>query len=352
MAPNDYATDMATAAALLASARRGDRAAFESLAERYRREIQLHCYRMLGGVHDAEDLVQETLLRAWRGIARFEGRASFRSWLYRIATNACLSALSSGAVRRRVMPEREAPPSTEMPPRDPALEVAWLEPYPDALLPSTQDTAPGPDARYELREAVHLAFIAAIQVLPPRQRAVLLLHDVLGWSAAESARLLGATAASVNSALQRARATLEKQRPLWQQGTAATAPNEQQRKLLDRYVRSWENGDVDAFVSVLREDATLSMPPWREWYAGREALRTFFAFTARPGGHAPFRLVPTAANGQIAFAFYSRWHSTEWSAHSIQLVQIEQDGVLAMTSFVNPALFATFDLPRALGKHA
>ena len=329
-------------APLLARARSGDRAAFAELAEPHRRELQLHCYRMLGGLQDAEDLVQETMLRAWRAIANFEARASFRAWLYRIATNACLNLVASNASRRRLMPETQQPPSAEMPPREPALDVAWIEPYPDALIESVVDTTPGPEARYELRESVHLAFVALLQALPARQRAALLLHDVLGWSAAESAQLLDASVASINSALQRARTTLEKHRPGWRERRAE--PNEQQRALLERYVRSWETADVEGFVSILREDAMMSMPPWREWYQGKDALRTFFAFTARPGGHAPFRLVPTAANGQIAFAFFSRWRSPEWRAHSIQLVELEDDGVRVMTSFVTPALFSSFGL--------
>lgn len=333
---------------LLARAKSGDRAAFDALAEPLRRELQLHCYRMLGGLQDAEDALQEALLRAWRGITKFEGRASFRAWLYRIATNACLNAIASGKSGRRVLPEHQAPPSTQMPPREPALDVAWLEPYPDALLSGIPDTAPGPDVRYERRESVHLAFITMIQLLPPRQRAVLLLRDVLGWSAEESARLLDASTASVNSALQRARAAIDKHRPAPHDENGGRVPNDQQRAMLDRYVRSWESSDVDEFVSVLREDAMLSMPPWREWYRGRDALRAFFALTARPGGHAPFRLLPTAANGQLAFAFYSRWQSPEWRAHSIQLLELEHDGVRAMTSFVMPALFPAFGLPSTL----
>lgn len=333
---------------LLAKARSGDRAAFDEISEPHWRELRLHCYRMLGSLQDAEDAVQDSLLRAWRGIEKFEGRASFRNWLYRIATNTCLNALASGASRRRVMPETEGPPTTQMPPREPALDVSWLEPYPDEWLEDVPDLAPGPDARYEQREAVHLAFVALIQTLPPRQRAALLLQDVLGWSAAESAELLESSVASVNSALQRARTTIEKRRPSWSSSGNSAEPNEHERALLDRYVRSWESADVDGFVSVLKDDAMISMPPWREWYLGRDAVRAFFAFTARPGGHAPFRLVPTRANGQIAYAFYSRWKSADWRAHSIQLLELDDAGVTVMTSFVTPALFAKFGLPEML----
>jgi RNA polymerase sigma-70 factor (ECF subfamily) len=259
------ATEMPDPATLLAFAKRGDQDAFQRLAEPYRRELQLHCYRMVGSVHDAEDLVQETFLRAWRGIAGFEGRSSFRAWLYRIATNACLNALAGRA--RRELPEKQGPPSDQPPDRmlesGPATEIPWLQPYPDAALEGIADPAPGPDVRYEMREAVHLAFIAAIQHLPPRQRAVLLLRDVLGWSAAGTARLLDTSVMSVNSALQRARATLEKRLPAGRP-SAPPAPNDRQRALLDRYVRAWESADVDGFVALLREDATVSMPPWRE----------------------------------------------------------------------------------------
>jgi RNA polymerase sigma-70 factor, ECF subfamily len=302
---------------------------------------------MLGSLHDSEDLVQDTFLRAWRALERFEGRASFRTWLYRIATNACLNALSTRSTARRILPERQSPPSAQMPPEEPALDIAWLEPYPDSALDGIADASPGPDARYELREAVQLAFVAAIQLLPPRQRAALLLHDVMGWSASDTARLLGTSTASVNSALQRARQTLEKRRPVGAP-ISVPPPGDRQRALLERYVHSWERADVDGFVALLRDEAVLSMPPWREWYRGRDAIRTFFAWTSRSGGHGPFRLVPTAANRQPAFAFYSRWQSAEWRAHSIQVLTVHGDSVAAMTSFVTPSLFSAFGLPAVL----
>ena len=305
---------------------------------------------MLGSFHDAEDLVQETFLRAWRGLGRFEGRASIRTWLYRIATNACLSALTSRASRRRVLPEMQEAPYDQMPDGRPADHIPWLEPYPDSALEGIADAAPGPDARYEMSEAVQLAFVAAIQHLPPRQRAALLLRDVLGWSASESAQLLGVSAASLNSALQRARATLEKRLPGGR--PSVPRPSARQRALLDRYVRTWESADADRFVALLREDAVLSMPPWRQWYRGRDAIRTFFVWTARPGGHGPFRLVPTAANRQPAFAFYSRWRGPEWRPHSIQLLTLRGDSIAAMTSFVTPALFPGFGLPAVIPARA
>jgi RNA polymerase sigma-70 factor (ECF subfamily) len=334
-------------ATLLASARGGDRDALERLTEAHRRELQLHCYRMLGSFHDAEDLVQETFLRAWRGLDRFEGRASIRNWLYRIATNACLNALARRASARRVLPETHGPPADRMPEGGPAQEIAWLEPYPDSALEGISDAAPSPHARYEMREAVQLAFIAAIQHLPPRQRAALLLHDVLGWSASDCARLLDASVASVNSALQRARATLEKRLP-GGRPSFPPGPSDQVRALLQRYVHVWESADVDGFVALLREDAVLSMPPWRQWYLGPDAIRTFFTWTSRPGGHGPFRLVPTRANRQPAFAFYGRWQDPEWRSHSIQLLTLQADSIAAMTSFVAPALFPRFGLPTVL----
>jgi RNA polymerase sigma-70 factor (ECF subfamily) len=334
-------------APLLASAKRGDPHAFQQLTEPRRRELQLHCYRMIGSFHDAEDLVQETFLRAWRGLTGFDGRASIRYWLYRIATNACLNALAARASAGRVLPETQSPPAELMPDREPAYDIAWLEPYPDSALEGIADGAPGPDARYELREAVHLAFIAAIQLLPPRQRVTLLLRDVLGWSATESARLLDSSVAAVNSALQRARATLEERLPAGPPRVSAV-PSDEHRALLERYVRAWECTDVDGFIALLKEEAVLSMPPWRQWYQGRHAIGTFFARTGRPGGHAPFRLVPTAANRQPAFAFYSRWQSPDWRFHSIQLLTFHDNTIARMTSFVTPALASVFGLPAVL----
>jgi RNA polymerase sigma-70 factor, ECF subfamily len=330
---------------LLESAKKGDREAFQRLAEPYRRELQLHCYRMLGSFHDAEDLIQETFLRAWRGVGtfQFQGSGSFRGWLYRIATNACLKALASRSKTRRVLPETLGPPSDRVPEGEPATEIPWLEPYPDAALEGVPDTAPGPDARYEMREAVQLAFIAAIQYLPPRQRAVLLLRDALGWSAAETGRLLDTSVTSVNSALQRAHATLEKR--LQAGSPAAQAlPDDRERALLERYVRTWENADLDGFVALLREDAIFSMPPRREWYRGREAIRAFYGWAWKWYGG--FRLIPTAANGQPAFAVYSRSQKTlEWRPHSIQVLTLHDDSVVGLTMFLAGEVFTAFGLP-------
>ena len=333
----------------------GDQDAFQRLTEPYRREIQLHCYRMLGSFQDAEDLVQETYLRAWRGLNHFEGRTSLRNWLYRIATNACLTALAKRANIRRALPEAQGAPAEEMPGSAPVTEAPWLEPYPDTALEGIADTSPGPDARYELRESVQLAFVAAIQLLPPRQRVVLLLRDVLGWSAAETAVLLDTSVASANSALQRARTTLGKQFPTGQPNTAPSLPmpDDQQRTLLDRYVRAWEDADLDGFVALLRDDATISMPPWPHWYRGREAIGKLLEWVWRPRTDStcppPSLLLPTAANGQPAFAVYRRdTEGDEWRAHTLQVLTLHDGAVAAITAFRDPRFVVAFGFPEAL----
>jgi RNA polymerase sigma-70 factor, ECF subfamily len=323
--------------------------AFERLAEPFRRELKLHCYRMLGSVHEAEDLVQETYLRAWRSFDSFEGRGSFRAWLYQIATNACLNALASRKNVQRLLPDQLAPASAQMPDGTPAADVAWLEPYPDSNLEGIADAAPNPEARYATREAVQLAFVAVIQQLPPRQRAVLVLCDVLGWSAVEAATLLGGSIASINSALQRARETLAKRFPNGRP-SVAPPPNAAQQKLLGRYLQAWEGLDLDSFVALLKEDATYTMPPLPQWYAGRPAIRTFFERAWKAYGG--FRLVPTAANWQPAFAAYSRTGAdAAWGAHSIHVLSIEHDMISTLTLFVKsaaPPLFHAFGLPLIL----
>ena len=323
-----------------------ERQVFERIAEPYRRELKLHCYRMLGSLHDAEDLVQETYLRGWRSRAEFDGSGSFRGWLYRIATNACLNVLVSRRRLRRVLPDALGPAAQGKPSPEPASEIAWLEPYPDDEIDRLPDAAPGPDARYETREAVRLAFVAAIQHLPPRQRAALLLCDVMGWSAQETAQMLEASSASTNSALQRARATLAKRFPEGRTDVPAT-PDEAQRGLIDRYVRAWENADLDSFVALLREDVVYSMPPWREWYRGRDEVGTFFAWAwSHYGG---FRLAAIAANRQPAFAIYSRAKSGgEWRAHTIQVMTMQDGAIAALTSFRDRRLFEAFGLPMSL----
>ena len=326
-------------------------AAFERLAEPLRRELKLHCYRMLGSVHEAEDLVQETYLRAWRGFDGYDGRGSFRAWAYRIATNACLDALASRRRSRRVLPDQEGPAAivARMPEGAPPTEVAWLEPYPDSDLEGIADETPNPEARLASREAVQLAFVAAIQQLPPRQRATLLMCDVLGWPAGEACRLLGGSIASVNSALQRARGTLARRYPDGRP-PAAPRPNPAQQDLLGRYLRAWEAHDLDGFVALLKEDATLTMPPWRQWYVGRDAIRAFFALALRALGGV--RLTPTAANGQPAFAVYARGRGEpRWTAHALQVLALDEEGISALTVFVGPlgpSLFPAFGLPLAL----
>jgi RNA polymerase sigma-70 factor (ECF subfamily) len=323
----------------------GAHQAFERLAEPLRREVKLHCYRMLGSLHEAEDLVQETYLRAWRSFDSFEG-GSFRAWLYRIATNACLNALASRKHAQRLLPDQMGPASGNMPPGAPATDVAWLEPYPDSNLEGIVNEAPNPEARYSSREAVQLAFVAGLQQLPPRQRAALMLCDVLGWAAAEAATLLGGSTASINSALQRARETLSKRYPDGRP-PEAPRPSAAQEELLGRYLRAWEGHDLDGFVALLKEDAAAIMPPWLQWYAGRHAIRSFFEAAWKTCGG--LRLVPTAANGQPAFAIYERSAADgRWGAHSIQVLTLERDAISTMTVFVEPRLFEAFGLPPVL----
>ena len=329
--------------------------AFERLAEPFRREIKLHCYRMLGSLHEAEDAVQETYLRAWRSFSSFEAgssdeRGSFRAWLYRIATNACLNALEGRKHQQRYLPDQLGPAGPPKLEGSPALDVPWLEPYPDANLEGFADAAPNPEARYTARESVQLAFVAAIQQLPPRQRAALMLCDVLGWASAEAAALLGGSTASINSALQRARETLsnrypERRPPFESQTTPA------QQRLLGRYLQAWEGHDVEGFVAVLKEDATAVMPPWLQWFMGRDNIGTFFAAAWKTCGG--LRLLPTSANGQPAFAIYEFSTADErWNAHSIHVITLESDAISSLTLFLDSRLFEDFGLPQFLSDDA
>lgn len=326
-----------------------DRAAFERQVGPFRRELRLHCYRMMGSPHDAEDLVQETYLRAWRSLDSFQGRGSLRAWLYQIATNACLNALASRKDQHRLLPDQRSLPTQQMPSGDPPTDITWLAPYPDSHWVGIADDAPGPAARYETRESVQLAFVALIQQLPPRQRAVVLLCDVLGWSAQEITSLLGGSSASINSALQRARATLSKRYPE-DRARGAPIPDQAQRALIERYVRAWESTDLDGFVSLLREDASFAMPPWGLWYRGRDSIRVFFAYVWR--GYGGFRLVATGANGQPAFALYTcKPGDPTYRAHSIDVLEIQGDAIFALTKYMKPLaseLFAEFGLPLIL----
>jgi RNA polymerase sigma-70 factor (ECF subfamily) len=319
------------------SAVRGEHA-FRELAEAHRRELQVHCYRIVGSVQDAEDLVQETLLAAWRGLDGFEGRASLRSWLYRIATNRCLNALRA---RGRRLPDLPAPPDGAPAPPPPTRlrEPVWLEPYPDTLL------AEDPEAHYEQREAIGLAFVAALQHLPPRQRAVLVLRDVLGFRAAEVAEMLEVTEASVTSALHRARTALEpaavEQAPL--PGSAT------ERALVARFIDAFEGGDVHGVVDLLTTGARLSMPPTPLEYQGPAAIAHFLSTVPAGGRLELFRLVPTRANGQPAFGCYVRdAQAAVAHAYGLMVLTLHGDRIAAITGFPDTSVFQHFGLPRTL----
>jgi RNA polymerase sigma-70 factor, ECF subfamily len=335
----------ATASALLAAARAKDETAYERLVEPHRRELHAHCYRMLGSVHDADDALQDALLRAWRGLDRFEGRSSLRSWLYRIATNTCLDVIKRRP--KRVLPIDHAPPSD---PRgdvaEPAVETVWVEPYPDERL-GLADGYAAPEARYEQRESVELAFIAALQHLPATQRAVLILREVLGFSAREVAEVLDTTTASVNSALQRARAAADRRLPEQsQQATLRTLGDERVRELVERYVDAWERGDVDGVVAMLAADASFSMPPGATWFRGREAIAAFL-----PRGPLAMRrrFLPVRANGQLAFGTY-RWQDerAEFVGNAVHVLDLEGEQIRDITCFLMLDAFPAFGLPVAL----
>jgi RNA polymerase sigma-70 factor (ECF subfamily) len=321
-------------ASAVAEARSGDGDAFAALVAPYRHGVRLHCYRMLGSLQDAEDLLQETLLRAWRALDGFEERSSFRGWLYRIATNACLDALKHR--RRRLLPDAAAPPDDPAAAPWPPAELPWLEPYPDALLDAQEDADPA--RRYETREAIELTFIAAIQLLSPRQRAVVLLRDALGFSAQETADMLGTSLAAVNSALHRARAALDdssddEQRPIAGEDAA----------LVDRYVRAWEAADVDAIVALLRTDARMTMPPTPSWYLGPQAIARFLEgfFAGEIGSDT--RLMRTRANRQPALAVYTRT-GDRYEPLALKVLTVRSDSIAAITGFTDPRLFPHFGL--------
>jgi RNA polymerase sigma-70 factor (ECF subfamily) len=333
--------------ALLDGARSGDEDAFGRLVEAHRRELHAHCYRMLGSVHDAEDAMQETLVRAWRGLAGFEGRSSLKSWLYKIATNACLKAIE----RRpgRVLPIDYGGPAD---PHDdlaaPLVESVWIDPYPDGQL-GLQDGLAGPEARYEQRESVELAFIAALQHLPARQRAVLILRDVLGFSGAEVADALETTPASVYSALQRAHKAIDERLPEQsQQATLRSLGDERLRELVGDFVSAWERGDVDAVVGLLAEDATIAMPPIPTWFAGRPAVASFLASRPLAAGRR-WRVLQTQANGQPALGFYL-WtdEARAFMAHDIVVLTLEGASIGQITAFLDADGFGRFGLPRSI----
>jgi RNA polymerase sigma-70 factor (TIGR02960 family) len=322
----------------LDAARTGDGAAFQELTQPYWQELRVHCYRILGSVQDAEDMLQETMLAAWRGLDRFEGRSSVRTWLYRIATNRCLNALRDDARR----PQTEYQPPVPLPPPTRTGDVSWLQPYPDLLLEGMPDDAPGPDARYELKESVSLAFVTAVQTLLPRQRAVLLLRDVLGYRAAEVARLLETSEDAVNGALKRARAVLAERMPV------APAPSSaRERELAERFAEAFQVGDVARVIELLTDDAWLSMPPLPHEYQGREVLTDFFARIAFRGRRR-FVFVPMRANGAPAFGAYVLDGSPEPYAHGILTLTVVDAGISALTLFADTSALAVFGLPVTL----
>jgi RNA polymerase sigma-70 factor (TIGR02960 family) len=328
---------------LLARARAGDGEAFRALTEPYRRQLLVHCYRMLGSFQDAEDALQDTLLAAWQGLAGFQGRASLRTWLYRIATNRCLNARRSAS--RRPTREWDVP---EVEPPEPTRpgEVVWLQPYPDALLEGAVDTPLGPEARYEQTEAISLAFVTALQLLPARQRAVLILREVLGYHADEVAEMLEATVESVNSALKRARASLQRRLPPAGEREPPPAPGSPaERALVARFVRAYESGDVDALVALLTDDVSVSMPPIPLEYQGRDVVARLYASIFGSGMR--FDLVATRANGQPAFGAYLRAPDGVRHGTGVLVLTLTGDRIRAYTRF-DRSVLPSFGLPRSL----
>jgi RNA polymerase sigma-70 factor (TIGR02960 family) len=328
---------------LISRARAGDGEAFRALTEPYRRELQVHCYRMLGSLQDAEDALQDTLLAAWQGLGGFEGRASLRTWLYRIATNRCLNARRSASRRPAQewdMPEVEPPGPTRL------GELVWLEPFPDALLEGAIDVPLGPDARYEQTESISLAFVTALQLLPPRQLAVLVLRDVLGFHANEVADMLDSTVESVNSALKRARASLQRRQPPTDEREAAPAPGStSEQALVAAFVHAYESGDLDALVALLTDDIHVSMPPIPLEYQGRDVVARLFDSIFRSGRRVG--LVPTRANGQPAFGAYLRASTSIRHGTGLFVLTLTGDRICAFTRFDNSVL-PWFGLPRSL----
>jgi len=336
---------------LISRARAGDGAAFDELTEPYRRELQVHCYRMLGSLEDAEDALQDTLLAAWRGLGAFEGRASLRTWLYQVATRRCLDARRAAARR----PAKAWDVPHVQPPEPTRLgEVVWLQPYPDALLDGLPATPPGPEARYELAESVSLAFVTACQVLPPRQLAVLVLRDVLGFPAAEVARMLGISVDAANSALKRARAGLQRSRgaapsvgsrAAGAAGAPVVAGAPVEAGVVARFVRAWEAADVAGLVDLLTDDVFMAMPPMPFEYHGRDAVARFSTTLFAAGRR--FDLVPTRANGQPAFGAYLRAPTGLRHGVGLYVLDVRADRISALTRFESSVL-PRFGLPRSL----
>ena len=335
----------------LAAARQGDEQSFGELTEPYRRELQVHCYRILGSLHEAEDMVQETMLRAWRRLDTFEGRSTFRSWLYKIATNACLDVIDRRRGRRLLPNQRSNPSDPQGQFLPPPPEFLWLEPIPDEWLEDV--AAVNPETRYTESESISLAFLTALQALPPRQRAVLILRDVLEFSAQESADVLELTVPSVNSALHRARMTLSQHYHGRERHVLTSSPTDERTQwLLDHFLHAWENADVELLVTLLKEDALLAMPPSPSWYQGRENIGLFVAATVFAddgmfGGQASgrWRLIRTSANGLPAFAIYQRIQTGEYQAFGIHVLYYEGAQLSQIISFIDPTLPAYFVSP-------
>jgi RNA polymerase sigma-70 factor, ECF subfamily len=332
---------------LLAAARDGDQDAFRRLVEPHRAQLLAHCYRMLGSLHDAEDALQDALLRAWRNLDGFEGRSSYATWLYRIATNTCIDAIARRPKRVLPLDYGRPPGGSQADVGEPLTESVWIEPYPDDAL-GVPDGHAAPAARYEQREAVELAFVAALQHLPANQRAVLILREVLGFSAREVAESLETTVASVNSALQRARRTVGDRLPeRSQQATLRSLGDDRVRELVSAYVDAWASGDVNALRALLAADVVFSMPPWASWWRGRETVAAFAKEAVEYCAEA--RAVPTRANGQPAIAYYILDAETEsYRATAIDVLTLEGAQVKEITAFVTPEVFARFGLPPVL----
>ena len=328
---------------LITRARAGDGEAFRELTEPYRRELQVHCYRMLGSLQDAEDALQDTLLAAWQSLEGFEGRASMRTWLYRIATNRCLNARRSASRR----PAKEWDIAEYEPPEPTRFgEIVWLEPFPDAVLEGVMDVPLGPEARYEQAESISLAFVTALQVLPPRQLAVLVLRDVLGFHAKEVAEMLDSTIDSVNSLLKRARVGLQRRLPTSADREPAPAPDSpDERATVAEFVRAYESGDLDALVALLTDDVFLSMPPFPLEYEGIDVVTRFYA--SMIGSGRSFDLVPTRANGQPAFGAYLRASTGIRHGTGLLVLTLAGDRICSVTRF-DTSVLPWFGLPRTL----
>lgn len=327
--------------AILDLARSGDAEAFRDLTDRYRHELQLHCYRILGSLTDAEDMLQETMLAAWRGLEQFEGRSSVRSWLYRIATNRCLNALRDAGRR----PTQAPLPPFEPPPPTSHGEVTWLQPYPDAMLEEVIDKAPGPEARAQIRETVELAFVAWLQLLPPRQTSTLVLKDVLGYSTAEVASMLQTTESAVKGALQRARASIDQRRRA-QEEPAPAPESAEERRISRSFAEAFASDDIDGVVALLTDDAWLTMPPATQQYQGAQAIASFLRASVQWRQGRQFQLVPTRANAQPAFAFYLPEADGDTAVtEGIMVLTLRGNRIAAITRFLDSDLLPRFGLP-------